>query len=101
MRLFTILKLRLRTLLKSRRLDRELEEELRYHIDLEVERNVKPVCVRARPGGPPCGRSAAPLRLRRSAATSGAPCGSQGSGAICNTLCVICGACPDSQLPWW
>lgn len=41
MRLFTILKLRLRTLLKSRRLDRELEEELRYHIDLEVERNVK------------------------------------------------------------
>jgi predicted permease len=41
MRLFTILKLRLRTLLKSRRLDRELEEELRYHIDLEVERNMK------------------------------------------------------------
>ena len=41
MRLFTILKLRLRTLLKSRRLDRELDEELRYHIDLEVERNVK------------------------------------------------------------
>ena len=34
MRLFTILKLRMRTLLKSRRLDRELEEELRYHIDL-------------------------------------------------------------------
>ena len=41
MRLLTILKLRLRTLLKSRRLDRELDEELRYHIDLEVERNVK------------------------------------------------------------
>jgi len=41
MRLLTILKLRLLTLLKSRRLDRELEEELRYHIDLEVERNVK------------------------------------------------------------
>ena len=41
MRLFTILKLRMRTLLKSRRLDRELEEELHYHIDREIERNVK------------------------------------------------------------
>ena len=90
MRLFTILKLRMRTLLKSRRLDRELEEELHYHIDREIERNVKagmrPVEARRAAmlsfGG--ASQIQEECRDERRAAYSPA------SGAICNTLCVIC-----------
>src|SRR5215831_14745054 len=40
MRALTILRLRLRALLHSRRLDRELEEELQYHLDREIQRNL-------------------------------------------------------------
>jgi hypothetical protein len=41
MRALNILKLRFRTLFKRDRLDRELEEELRYHLDREIQRNLE------------------------------------------------------------
>jgi predicted permease len=41
MRALNILRLRLRTLFYSRRLDRELEEELQYHFNREIQRNLK------------------------------------------------------------
>jgi putative ABC transport system permease protein len=44
MRPLTILRLRLRTLFRSRQLDRELDEELRYHLDRETQRNVNLGC---------------------------------------------------------
>jgi predicted permease len=41
MRTLDVLKLRLRTLIYRNRLDRELEEELQYHLDREIQRNVE------------------------------------------------------------
>jgi predicted permease len=40
MRALDILRLRLRTLLKRRRLDRELDEELQYHLDRQTQQNL-------------------------------------------------------------
>lgn len=41
MRALDILKLRLRTLFQRDRVDRELDEELQYHLDSQIQQNIQ------------------------------------------------------------
>jgi hypothetical protein len=82
---FDIVRLRLRSLLRRNAVEGEMDRELQFHLDQEIEKNI---CL----GLPPAEARSAALRclgavtqIRRNAATCAAQAGSRASFATFNT----------------
>ena len=69
------------------RVDRELDEELQFHIDQQIADNVAAGMARRGAGAPRCARSAASSNARRSAATPVASAGWSTPSATAGTAC--------------